>query len=254
VSARHYPSFATELGQFGTFLAYALLSAGITWLFYMALEPYVRRYYPSILISWTRALSGQLLDPRVGRDILIGVAVGMAATGFGLALSLLPSMLGDPTPMPRMTRIEFLLGARRAVAVLFMMLPNALLNAMSVAVVLVMGRALFRSTWGGVLSATLALGILVMGDTGSERVWLSLLFTVGVAVTFVGTLLYSGLLRWRAHSSCWRRSTLRHSPLTCHGHMRPDHWVVVAVLGLSVFGLFASRKGQPLFGRLLQAD
>ena len=28
------------------------------WLFYVALEPYVRRFWPQLLIGWTRALSG----------------------------------------------------------------------------------------------------------------------------------------------------------------------------------------------------
>jgi hypothetical protein len=255
VSARHYSSFGTEIGQVFNLLAYALLSAGITWLFYVALEPYVRRYYPSILISWTRALSGQLLDPRVGRDVLTGVAVGVAATVFGLALSLLPSLLGDPTPMPRMTRIEFLLGARRAVGILLAMLPNALQNAMSVAVVLVIGRALFRSTWGGVMSASVALGILVMGEAGSDYLVLSLLFTLGLAITFVGTLLYFGLLALAI--TFFVLAAINLAPLTLDMsrlYASGSLSVVAVVLGLAAFGFYASRRGQPLFGRLLQAD
>jgi hypothetical protein len=255
MSARHYSSFGIEIGQVFNLFAYALLSAAITWLFYMALEPYVRRYYPSILISWTRALSGQLLDPRVGRDVLTGVAVGVAATVFGLALHLLPSMLGDPSPMPRMTRVEFLLGARRAVGILFAILPNALQNSMSVAVVLVIGRALFRSTWGGVISATVALGILVMGESGSTHVALSLLFTAGLAVTFVGTLLYFGLLALTCTFFVLAAINLAPLTLDMSRLYAPGSLAVVAVvLGLAAFGFYASRRGQPLFGRLLQAD
>jgi serine/threonine-protein kinase len=47
------------------------------WLFYMALEPFLRRQYPKSLISWTRLLNGRLRDPAVGRDILIGTLVGV---------------------------------------------------------------------------------------------------------------------------------------------------------------------------------
>ena len=43
---------------------------------YLALEPAVRRYWPDSLLGWTRLLQGQILDARVGRDVLIGVAGG----------------------------------------------------------------------------------------------------------------------------------------------------------------------------------
>ena len=44
--------------------------------FYMALEPDVRRRSPETLVSWSRAIDGRLRDPLVGRDLLIGIAVG----------------------------------------------------------------------------------------------------------------------------------------------------------------------------------
>ena len=37
-----------------------LFYASIVWLFYLALEPYVRRLWPELLIGWTRLLSGNL--------------------------------------------------------------------------------------------------------------------------------------------------------------------------------------------------
>jgi hypothetical protein len=37
----------------------------------------VRRHGPQTIISWTRVLSGGLRDPLVGRDILIGLVVGI---------------------------------------------------------------------------------------------------------------------------------------------------------------------------------
>jgi serine/threonine-protein kinase len=44
---------------------------------YMAIEPWVRRQWPKTLISWTRLLAGSWRDPVVGRDILLGVALGV---------------------------------------------------------------------------------------------------------------------------------------------------------------------------------
>ena len=42
----------------------------------MALEPFIRRHWPQALVSWARLLQGGFRDPRVGRDVLIGVGVG----------------------------------------------------------------------------------------------------------------------------------------------------------------------------------
>ena len=53
------------------------LVAGITWIYYMAIEPFVRRRWPQILISWTRLLSGKGRDQLVARDVLIGCGVGV---------------------------------------------------------------------------------------------------------------------------------------------------------------------------------
>ena len=59
-------------------LAQALLVAFFAWSGYIALEPYVRRRWPQVLISWSRLLAGRWRDPLVGRDLLAGVAVGLA--------------------------------------------------------------------------------------------------------------------------------------------------------------------------------
>jgi hypothetical protein len=55
-------------------IGHALLHAAIVWVMYMALEPYLRRLWPRVLVSWARLVSGRLRDPIVGRDILIGFA------------------------------------------------------------------------------------------------------------------------------------------------------------------------------------
>ena len=41
-----------------------------------SLEPHLRRVWPRTMISWTRLLSGQVRDPLVGRDVLIGMSWG----------------------------------------------------------------------------------------------------------------------------------------------------------------------------------
>jgi len=72
--------FATIDDTFGLFIiavSTALFISGVTWMLYLAVEPWVRRHWPKTIISWSRLLSGQLRDPLVGRDILFGVALGV---------------------------------------------------------------------------------------------------------------------------------------------------------------------------------
>ena len=60
-------------------LAQATFVGAFLWLMYMALEPYVRRRMPGLLVGWARVIEGRFLDPRVGCDALVGLVVGTAA-------------------------------------------------------------------------------------------------------------------------------------------------------------------------------
>ena len=66
--------FASE--NFGRPLARALWIAVLAWVFYMALEPLVRRAWPQLLISWSRLLSGSWRDPLVACHTLLGLGAG----------------------------------------------------------------------------------------------------------------------------------------------------------------------------------
>ena len=74
-----------------------LWAAGMLWLLYLALEPYVRRFWPATLVSWSRLMARQWRDPLVGRDILFGVALGALIPVLGCR-RLLRSPLGYPVP------------------------------------------------------------------------------------------------------------------------------------------------------------
>jgi serine/threonine-protein kinase len=77
-----------EFGIFIESLAFAVFTSLFLWLLYISLEPFVRRRWPQRIISWNRLLRGDFRDPLVGRDILIGSALG--------ALTILVSHLNQP--------------------------------------------------------------------------------------------------------------------------------------------------------------
>jgi hypothetical protein len=67
---------------------------------YLALEPAVRRRWPWRLTAWNRLLDGRLGDPMVGRDLLIGLALGAVALFIRRAGRLAADWAGGPPPMP----------------------------------------------------------------------------------------------------------------------------------------------------------
>ncbi len=92
----HAGDSKTELDRLGHILGIALFSGAKLGIAYLALEPYVRRHWPWQLVGWVRLLAGRWRDPRVGADVLIGVAAGaIFATGY-LSLLELPGWLGLP--------------------------------------------------------------------------------------------------------------------------------------------------------------
>ena len=76
ILAAHWPH---ELSRFWAVFSKVAgdvtFGAGFVWVSYLALDPFARRYWPDLLISWNRLLAGRVRDPLVGRDNLVGVAV-----------------------------------------------------------------------------------------------------------------------------------------------------------------------------------
>jgi serine/threonine-protein kinase len=72
----HVSAAVAEFWLLIKLLAYPMAFAALIWTFYLALEPYARRQWPRILISWGRLLAGRWRDPMVGRDVLLGAAAG----------------------------------------------------------------------------------------------------------------------------------------------------------------------------------
>jgi len=79
----------------------ALVIVGVTWLWYLALEPYVRRRWPHVLISWSRLLAGRFRDPLLGRDLLVGGVAGLATQAIGTLTPVMAAWLGEPLKLSR---------------------------------------------------------------------------------------------------------------------------------------------------------
>jgi len=130
LGASHVPSPSDELNLFVRGVGEALFFSLFLWLLYMALEPTVRRRWPTRIISWSRLLTGRWRDPLVGRDILLGILCGAASFLVVRLASSAPALLHQAplTPQPNgldtITSSAAMLGALLRVVVISVM--NAL--------------------------------------------------------------------------------------------------------------------------------
>jgi hypothetical protein len=96
----HHVASTAEFDLFMSHLAYAMERAGLAHMFYLAVEPYARRLWPRMLVSWVRLLDGGFRGPLVGRDLLVGATAGVLAALAGRVQLLLPAAFGGQSAWP----------------------------------------------------------------------------------------------------------------------------------------------------------
>ena len=218
------------------------------WVVYIALEPFARRRWPEMLISWTRAISGRWRDPLAGRDLLIGAVVG---TALGLLLGpirvLLPLKLGIPvTPHPLDLSTPTTPGL--AVAWLISNLVFSSFWVLGLVFLLALARLLVRRGWLAAVIVTLLYTANFVGGYG-------LALTIPLALVSVGILVAAtvrfGVLTAIAVETCRRIFGYRIYSSD------PSNWIfyagMIAVAGLLILAWWSTKTalaGQPLFGGL----
>jgi hypothetical protein len=155
----------SDIGTFGMFLialATSVFYAAALWVIYVALEPFVRHYWPQTLISWSRALSGRLRDPIVGRDLLVALCVSISWRMLSHGLSLLV-----PVQQPSGVAPEILTGLRGAIGEMLELIPGGIRGALFYFFILFVFRVILRRQWAAAVAFTammVALHILPSGD------------------------------------------------------------------------------------------
>jgi hypothetical protein len=105
----HVPDFGLEVQAAALAAGGALIAAAITAMLYLAIEPYVRRRIPEVMIGWARLLEGQWRSPRVGRDVLIGGLVGACITLVLYITNGLPTWVAFHGQTPIYARYEYMM-------------------------------------------------------------------------------------------------------------------------------------------------
>jgi len=111
---------------------------------YLALEPYVRRNWPQMIISWTRFISGRLRDPLVGRDLLFGILLGIIWVFVFAVGSFFLIRAGD---RPLLANTDILEGFRESVAVGLLNIVSSIQTTLIFFFLLVLLRVLVKNRW-----------------------------------------------------------------------------------------------------------
>jgi serine/threonine-protein kinase len=247
---KHVADPNTEMNRL--FVTQPLWGAGLLWVLYLAVEPYVRRLWPATIVSWSRLMARQWKDPLVGRDILFGVALGVLIHVIDLGSGFLTEGLGHPF-LPRTPGLDGLLGTRFVLALVGNQVFNAILNAIFLVFGMVLLKLIVRREWAAVSVAialftfTSARGI---GDAGS---WAINVASIALYMTImVLTVRYLGLLA--TVMLYLVNSIVANAALTLDTSrwFFPDSLLLLLIpIAMACYGFYASRGGEPLFGRRL---
>jgi len=190
-TAHHVPSVDLEFFLFIDGLAYSLAIAAVLYLIYMALEPYLRRTMPELLIGWARITEGRYRDPRVGSDLLVGGCAGAFSAAALFLANAAPSWLALPGQTTVPPNLAFLGSVRGALLSLGGPLAEALVRALFVIGVLLVLRLTLRRTWAA--AAATALLFTAAGGWG-ENPLLDAIGVVGVVVPMAAVAARVGII------------------------------------------------------------
>jgi hypothetical protein len=232
-------------------MLFIAVSWGLLWtffvvLFYIALEPFVRRRDPHTLISWSRLLAGRFRDPLVGRDVLIGVVYGVLLVLFETCDNVVLPLFGKLPPMPGGVSTDSLLGVREALALLLFYILNYTFYSLCVFFLLFLLQRLLRKTWLAMV-AVAAIGTFLSFNQGQEYPVFTAVAIVVLYVSFLFVLNRFGLLPLVVGLVV--QNVLLIFPATVHF----SRWYAAASLAglsaialLTIYGFFIALGGQPL--------
>jgi len=238
-----------------------LFFAGIAWMIYIALEPYIRRQFPVWLISWNRLLSGNIRDPLVGRDILVGCVAGIFLVFLNYLRFFITPLIGMPQLRPsalfmilienagiaRIGTLHSFSGTHSLVAFVSGALASSIAVGLAILFWIFVFRILFRRTWAVVIAAMT--WIIFANSIGSEFSIISLISVAAAGGLSLFVIFRFGLVAFIAEALFF--NILLASPIT----IELSAWYseiglmgLFLLLALSLYAFHTSLGGRPIFG------
>jgi hypothetical protein len=250
--ASHVPT-PDEFGLWINFAQFAVFIPGVFWLLYVSLEPYVRRWWPHRIISWSRLLAGGWRDPLVGRDLLIGGFFGVMGALLIYLSTVVPAWLRMTAVSPVDPHFEPLLGLRLSAGEFFYNnVTFATFLSLGVVFLLLLLRIILRRDWAAIGVCGIVITLISINAGGNLLIQIIFGGLLTTIILFV--LLRFGLL---ALVSCFLFLLLfLNYPITSDfsaWYIEATVFVLAVSIGLAIYGFYISLAGQPLFrGKLLE--
>ena len=226
-----------------------LFEASFAYTAYLAIEPYFRRRWPNLLVSWNRVLRGRFADPRVGRDVLVGCLAGTLMCIVVLAPELLgPNLFRQAPWTPEVPLV--LRGAAGAVGTIISALTAGPIILLFYSVLLVVGRALLRREW--LVSVVMGIVIILLAARGHEaHPMLDVLSAAIYAAVWISLILQYGIFLVAVAESVLALTYNIPSLDFSRWYVFPSILILIIVGALAAYGFRAALAGRPLFGQSL---
>lgn len=178
---------AADLAAESYLLLFALMRAWVeatlVWLFYTALEPYVRRFWPQSIVAWSRLISGRFQDALIGRDVLLGALLGVGVVVVFQLDRVTLSALGwfVREPLHLFLEVDALLGPWHTLGAIIDTLLASVYLALILIVMLVISRLVLKRMWlATVLTGALTFLAFLPGVANPAASWAPLGVVVAV--------------------------------------------------------------------------
>jgi serine/threonine protein kinase len=244
--AHHIPT-VSEMWFIWITTGWSLIASATVWLLYVALEPHVRKRWPTSLISWSRLLAGQMRDSLVGRDLVVGIVVG---TFFAIAsriTTLVPGWMGK-VPLPPEYTLDYsvLTGMRFTTADILINFMIFVFLSLIFFFIFFLIRLLLRKEW---VAAVVTILLVSIPSIFGEHPLMNLISTAILFSIMLAVLIRFGLLSIVV--ALCVINILEAFPLTSHfsaWYAEPTFFVFFLILAATIFGFYTSTAGKKIFG------
>jgi serine/threonine-protein kinase len=234
----------------GHFLQHAIEA----WLYYLAIEPYVRRVWPRMLIGLVRVFSGRWRDPAIGREVLIGLVAGCVLVAvLTLVATADRRMTADSTAhLAHPLSLRIMLSPGHYLSNRAHVIAWAVLEGVSYAGVVVIIRLLARHA---VTSAGLSIAAIGFLDIGlylmaGDSSWAAPVYALGVGACLVWLYTRVGVLAAIVFFFVIRSMGLFALAFDAWSTPYLLSWLAT-LLAVAAYGFWVSLAGQSIFKDML---
>ena len=244
LAAHHVSDLGAEWQVALRMLGGALFMAAFVWLYYLALEPFVRRQWPELLVSWTRLLSGKFRDPLIGRDLLAGILCGSIIALGDHVINALPAWFNLAGETAMAGNMLALGPPQDALACLVGTLLDGVFPAFAITFILFLSRALLRNYWLSVVTTGI---LLLLTNLGGENFQVETPFAILTTIVLMFVLLRLGILALAV--AVFAMTLLVAYPITLdlsHWYAPQSLFMFAVLLALALYGLRVASGNRPL--------